>query len=156
MAKADISYVLSENDKVQLEVESLMSPGVAEEYRLQYGCDIRLRATLVWVGPLPKLDQNCDDFPVHVGSVIFPYLSKRSWDEEFFTRLIKGELPPKTVPTAKDSAAPPLIPPNYVHGRIIELKRPESPEHGCEHGILLIETGPDAGQRAFLNRNVLW
>ena len=119
MSKVDLVFMLKENDKVQLEMEPLDDETKAD-CEAKYGCQVGFKATLIWVGPLPKLDmvreedlsvlikrtkkmilfQNCDDFPHHFKSVVKPFLEKRGMDCEFFTRLIKGEIPPKSSPAA--------------------------------------------------------
>merc|ERR550525_488650 len=89
MAQADLGYVLKVNDKVQLELSEL------ETAVNRFGVEIRYRASLVWVGPPPKLDENCEDFPHYVGNVVMPFITKRGFSKEEFTRLVRGELPAK-------------------------------------------------------------
>ena len=160
MARADLAYVLKVHDKVQLELEEL------ESVIFMFGVEIRYRASVVWVGPPPKLDENCDDFPHYVGNVVMPFITKRLFTVEDFTKLIKGEMPPKPREETSSFAPHPLpiskrpslvLPPNTIYGRIIELKKPESTSlTGTEHGILQIENGPWEGERAFFNRNCLF
>merc|ERR1719309_607033 len=89
MANADLGYVLKINDKVQLELEELPTPVE------RFGVAIKYRASLVWVGPPPKLEENCLDFPRYVGNVILPFITKRGFTEEDFGRLVRGEMGPK-------------------------------------------------------------
>ena len=70
MGRADLGYVMKTNDKVQLELAEL------DTVILRFGVEIRYRASLVWVGPPPRLDENCEDFPHHVGNVIMPFITK--------------------------------------------------------------------------------
>ena len=85
---------------MQLELEQL--PHTVESF----GVDIKYTAGLVWVGPPPKLDENCDgeqfsspssfgafslhstDFPRLVGNVILPFITKRGFTEDDFGRLV--------------------------------------------------------------------
>ena len=90
MAQADLGYVLKVNDKVQLELSEL------EEVVNMFGVEIKYRASLVWVGPPPKLDENCADFPHYVGNVILPFITKRGFTEDDFTRLVRGQMAPKS------------------------------------------------------------
>ena len=90
MARADLSYVMKETDKVTVEFEEATDEELGESRR-KYGCDIKLKASCVWIGVSPKFDHNLDDFPDHIGPVIFPFLAKRNLDQESFTRIIKGE-----------------------------------------------------------------
>jgi len=156
MKNADLLYVLKENDKVQLELQELDIPIE------KYGVEIKYQASQVWVGPPPKLDENCDDFPHYVGPVVIPFLTKRGMDNDMFTRLIKGQLGPKTVSSESESKSgatlSTILPPNTIVGKVIELKKPEigSASTGTEHGILQIESGPFAMERAFFNRNSLF
>ena len=82
---------------------------------------LRYRASLVWVGPPPRLDENCEDFPHHVGNVIMPFITKvdmdnernviiiisvqRGFSVEDFTRLVRGEMEPKPREDAAASSA---------------------------------------------------
>ena len=158
MARADLAYVLKVNDKVQLELEEL------ESDIFMFGVEIKYRASVVWVGPPPKLDEDCDDFPHYVGNVVLPFLNKRLFTVEDFTKLIKGEMPPKAKEDNPSFSPQPMskrpslvLPPNTIYGKIIELKKPESTSlTGTEHGILQIENGPWEGERAFFNRNCLF
>ena len=86
MSRADLAYVLKINDKVQLELEEL------DSVILRFGVEIKYKASLVWVGPPPKLDENCDDFPHYVGNVVMPFITKRGFSIEEFTSLIKAQL----------------------------------------------------------------
>ncbi len=36
--------------------------------------------------------------------------------------------------------------------RVIELRKPDLAANGTSHGVLLVETGPLAGAKAFFNR----
>ena len=165
MARADLAYVLKVNDKVQLELTELPASVT------KFGVEIRYRASLVWVGPPPKLDENCEDFPHYVGNVVMPFITKRGFSKEEFTRLVRGELPAKpreeggaagagggsSSAPAPRSSTQLVLPPNTIFGKIVELKKPESTSlSGTEHGILQIENGPWAGERAFFNRNCLF
>lgn len=156
MAKADLSYVIKEKDKIQLEMERLDEED-AVEAKNKYGCEIKYCATLAWVGPPPKLERNCDTFPHYIGNSIYPFLSKRGMDEEFFTRLITGDLPPKKDPLSESAIDVSIsLNPNEIWGRLVELKKPDAPKTGTEHGIIMIENGPFSSERAFFNRNSLW
>ena len=89
---------------------------------------LRYRASLVWVGPPPRLDENCEDFPHHVGNVIMPFITKvdmdnernviiiisvqRGFSVEDFTRLVRGEMEPKPREDAAASSA--IISPTTV------------------------------------------
>lgn len=172
MAKADLAYVLKVNDKVQLELEEL------DSVLLRFGVEIKYRASLVWVGPPPKLDENCDDFPNYVGNVIMPFITKRGFSVEDFTSLIKGEMAAKpkdestsyiTAPSSSNIAQSSsaltttarrtslVLPPNTIYGKVLELKKAESNSMtGTEHGIFQIENGPWEGEKAFFNRNCLF
>lgn len=167
MSKADLAYVLKVNDKVQLELESLPTP------KTEFGVEIKYKASLVWVGPTPKMDENVHDFPYHVGNVILPFITKRGFTEEDFRRLIKGNMAPKPKEDSNNNgltttlggasilgstkSKPLILPPNTIFGKIIELKKPESTSlSGTEHGILQIENGPWEKGRAFFNRNCLY
>ncbi|TRY78326.1 hypothetical protein TCAL_15357 [Tigriopus californicus] len=156
MAKADLSYVIKEKDKIQLEMERLDEED-AVEAKKKYGCEIKYCATLAWVGPTPKLERNCDTFPHYIGNSIYPFLNKRGMDEEFFTRLITGDLPPKKDPLSESAIDVSIsLNPNEIWGRLVELKKPDAPKTGTEHGIIMIENGPFSSERAFFNRNSLW
>ena len=131
---------------------------------VKYGVEIKYRASQVWVGPPPKLDENCDDFPHYVGAVIKPFLTKRGLDEEQFTKLVRGQLRPKPVDVSMEDQSGGggghFLPPNTIQGKVVELKKPETnggaSSSGTEHGILQIENGPFAAERAFFNRNSLF
>ena len=115
MGRADLGYVMKTNDKVQLELAEL------DTVILRFGVEIRYRASLVWVGPPPRLDENCEDFPHHVGNVIMPFITKvdmdnernviiiisvqRGFSVEDFTRLVRGEMEPKPREDAAASSA---------------------------------------------------
>ena len=161
MAQADLGYVLKINDKVQLELSEL------GEVVNMFGVEIKYRASLVWVGPPPKLDENCADFPHYVGNVILPFITKRGFTEDDFTRLVRGEMSPKprdeglgssgAINPAPAKKQPLILPPNTIFGRVVELKKPEQTSlTGTEHGILQIENGPWEGGKAFFNRNCLF
>ena len=170
MKNADLAYVMKVNDKVQLEMEEL--PKVVE----RFGVDIKYRAVLVWIGPPPKFEENCDDFPKYVGNVILPFITKRGFTEEDFGRLIRGEMSPKPReensnnsnmggggsvnsspgPSAR-SKQPLILPPNTIFGKVVELKKPDNASpSGTEHGLLQIENGPWEKGKAFFNRNCLF
>ena len=168
MSRADLAYVLKVNDKVQLELEEL------DSVILRFGVEIKYKASLVWVGPPPRLDQNCNDFPHYVGNVVMPFITKRGFAIDEFTSLIKGEMPPKPkeetinyilAPSNLNQTAsatmikrPSLVlPPNTIYGKVVELKKAESSSMtGTEHGIFQIENGPWEGEKAFFNRNCLF
>jgi len=161
MAQADLGYVLKVNDKVQLELSEL------GEVVNMFGVEIKYSASLVWVGPPPKLDENCADFPHYVGNVILPFITKRGFTEEDFTRLVRGEMAPKSRGDSMGSSGalnpapakkqPLILPPNTIFGRVVELKKPEQTSlTGTEHGILQIENGPWERGKAFFNRNCLF
>ena len=152
MRKADLAYVLKVGDKIQIDITELPTPIT------KFGADIKFVATLVWVGPAPRLDENMDNFPHYVGGPISPFILKRGLTEESFTLLIKGQLPPKagktcSVPESKSVT----LPPSTTEGRVIELKKPEAGTlFGTEHGIVRIDNGPYAHEKAFFNRNSLY
>ena len=168
MSRADLAYVLKVNDKVQLELEEL------ESVILRFGVEIKYKASLAWVGPPPKLDENCDDFPHYVGNVVMPFITKRGFTIEDFTSLIKGKMPPKAKEETSNFILTPgnlnlsasammtkrpslVLPPNTIYGKVVELKKAESSGMtGTEHGIFQIENGPWEGEKAFFNRNCLF
>merc|ERR1719471_1869497 len=167
MKNADLAYVMKVNDKEQLEMEEL--PRVVQ----RFGVDIKYRAVLVWIGPPPKFEENCDDFPKYVGNVILPFITKRGFTEEDFGRLIRGEMNAKAReenPTINMGAnvnnspgpgarsrQPLILPPNTIFGKVVELKKPDNPgANGTEHGLLQIENGPWEKGKAFFNRNCLF
>ena len=152
MKRADLAYVLKVGDKIQVDITELPAPIT------KFGAEVKFVASLIWVGPAPKMDENLEDFPYYVGGVISPFILKRGLTEESFKQLIKGQLPPKAgklspVPESK----PVSLPPNITEGRVVELKKPEpGVVSGTEHGILRIDNGPFAQEKAFFNRNSLY
>merc|ERR1719150_490811 len=116
MGRADLGYVMKTNDKVQLELAEL------DTVILRFGVEIRYRASLGWVGPPPRLDENCEDFPHHVGNVIMPFITKRGFSVEDFTRLVRGEMEPK--PREDSAASSAIISPATVTVSASSSKRP--------------------------------
>lgn len=170
MNRADLAHILRLGDKVQMELQNLPQPVV------RCGVEIRHRASLVYIGPSPKLDDPAPEDPSHqLSSTVTPFLTKRGLTEQEFLSLVRGQLPPKAVPPlpppgsmlsaggggGTESAGtattlPVILPPATIYGRVIELRKPENPTAGSEHGLFQIENGPFQQERAFFNRNCLF
>ncbi len=168
MNRGDLSYILRLGDKVQLELAALSQPVV------RCGVEIKYRASLVFIGPAPKLEDSAavPEDPSHqLSSAVTPFLTKRGLTDQEFLALVRGQLPPSggggPSPTASRSgsgpdlsvaaaAAPAVLPPATIYGRVIELRKPENPTAGTEHGLFQIENGPFQQERAFFNRNCLF
>ncbi len=159
--RADLSYILRVGDKVQIELQSLPQPLV------RCAVEIRYRASLVYIGPSPKLEDLAPEDPSHqLSSSVTPFLVKRGLTEQEFLSLVRGQLPPRAPPlggsptcrggVGQDPAAPVVLPPSTIYGRVIELRKPENPASGTEHGLFQIENGPFQQERAFFNRNCLF
>ena len=149
MKKGDFSLILKVNDKIQCEIEELSHPVTKNNV------EIKLVASLVWVGPPPKLDECTDDIPEFVNGIVDPFIAKRGLTRASYLQLIRGELLPQSgkapvVASAKNAPSPPKI----TQGRVVELKRPEhGSTTGTEHGIVKIDKGPHAQEKAFFNRS---
>ena len=151
MKNADLSYVLKFNDKIQFELE------VLSHHIKKNNEEIKLLATLAWVGPTPKLDECVDEIPKYVNGVVEPFLLKRGLTRDSFTQLIRGEMLPKgaKVPVVQGPKNVPT-PPDITRGKVVELKRPDpGSTTGTEHGIVKLEKGPHAQEKAFFNRSCL-
>ena len=152
MKKADFSLILKVNDKIQCEIEELSHPVTKNNV------EIKLVATLAWVGPPPKLDECTDDIPAFVNGIVDSFIAKRGLTLTSYRQLIRGELMPKSgkAPVVASGAKNAPSPPNITQGRVVELKRPEhGSTTGAEHGIVKIDKGPHAQEKAFFNRSCL-
>jgi len=161
MKNADLAYVLKINDKVQLELNELTTS--SEQYHSvvnKYQSEIRYSASTVWVGNFPRGDENYDD-AVFTSTVVTPFVQKRGLTLDMFLALARGELPPKNSklsPAGDDKTIG--LPPNVTYGKVVELKRRELPSSlqnpGVQDGIVRIDNGPFAKEKAFFHRSSLF
>lgn len=125
----------------------------------KYGCEIKFRATMVWIGVAPKLDLDCDQYPCKQVTpwMISPFLHKRGLDEEIFARLVKGEMPPKEYVVPSENSEKDPLPPNRVPGHVVQLKKPDHGSMGgTQCGIMSIDGGPYSGEKAFFSRTCVY
>ena len=157
--RADLSHILKIGDKVMIELQSLPEPMV------RCAVEIKYRASLVYIGPPPKLEENPTEDPAAlITSNLTHFLTKRGITEREFLSLVRGQLPPRAPPLGSTAAkarsgpesASVVLPPATIYGRVVELRKPENPASGTEHGLFQIENGPHKQAKAFFNRNCLF
>ena len=149
MALADLSFILKENDKLYVHLQELTLEE-KQQSLCKYGSQISFKAKCAYVGPVPKTE-NTRNRVANVG--IGPFLEKRGMDEDFFNRLVNGEVEPKP---RNSNLSLSTLPPSSVTARVIELKRPDKSGAFTSNGIMLLESGKYANEKAFFDRNVVW
>jgi hypothetical protein len=177
MLNGDLYHAMKEGDKVFFLMKAIVDEEELARLNGRFNCKVKFRASPFWVGQPPRIDGGGNanfEFPLNAGKMILSFLEKRNLDEDSFTRLIKGELPPKKYqkPIAADVE---VLDDEISIGRIVEIIKPVETAggggsneakgatvctgggaaKGTSNGILLIESGPYAGDKAFINRSCI-
>ncbi len=161
MENADLYHLVKEGDKVFFVMKPFSSEEEQQAISQKFGCDITYCASPIWIGQPPKADPKDGCLGnVHAQHLLLPYLSKRNLDESSFVKLIAGQLPPKKYippqgPVSLDDEADSS---QVATARFLEILKPNADSFGeaskvVTQGILVLETGPFAGQKAFINRS---